>query len=103
MSSDNWKKREEELRKVPPRPVNRAEWPEGVRTVGLDEMNAIGVDAQGMLYWHGKPVALRRIELRGWEFWFALLATIGAFFSDLAAMFPAAYSNPGAIRLRFIL
>jgi hypothetical protein len=89
MSDYDWAQRQAELNAIPPKKTNFSEWPKGVRAIGVDEMDALGVDAQGMIYWHGRPIALRRIELRGWEFWFALLATVGAFLSGIAAMFPA--------------
>lgn len=88
MSDEDWKKRQEELQRVPPRAANASAWPNGVRPIGIDEMDALGVDAQGMLYWHGKAVAIRRIELGSWELWLAVLATMGALLSGLAAMFP---------------
>jgi hypothetical protein len=88
MSDEDWKKREEELRQVPPRTTDRSAWPSGVRPIGVDEMDALGVDAKGMLYWHGKSVAIRRIELGSWELWLAVLATLGTLLSGLAAMFP---------------
>lgn len=80
--------REAELREVPPRKAQPEDWPTGVRTIGLDEMNALGVDAGGNLFWHGKSVAIRRIELRKAELFLATIATFGTLISGLAAMFP---------------
>ncbi|MBI1256551.1 MAG: hypothetical protein GC204_03685 [Chloroflexi bacterium] len=37
-----------------------AHWPEGVRHLSIDGMALIGVDADGLLYFDGKPVAMRR-------------------------------------------
>lgn len=88
MSETDWRIREEELRSVPPRQADRSTWPKNVRPVGLDEMDALGVDENGQLYWHGKSVVIRKIELRSWELWLAAMATVGTLLSGLAAMFP---------------
>src|SRR5262245_22571730 len=56
--------RERELREVPPRKTDRTAWPKGVRPIGIDEVDGIGVDANGDLYWHGKRVETRtRVKL----------------------------------------
>ena len=52
--------REQELKEVPIRPANKAAWPKGIRSISYDEADALGVDAKGELYWHGKPVEIRR-------------------------------------------
>jgi hypothetical protein len=52
-------KRQRELEEIPPKPVDETTWPKGVRSLSLDE-DALGVDAKGELYWHGKPVEIRR-------------------------------------------
>ena len=85
---ERWRKREAELREVPPKKPAPEDWPKGVRTIGLDEMNALGVDADGTLYWHGKSVAIRRLELRNAELFLATVAAFGTLLSGLAAMFP---------------
>jgi hypothetical protein len=51
--------RHRELEEIPPTPTEKAKWPKGVRPLSLDE-DALGVDAKGDLYWHGKPVEIRR-------------------------------------------
>jgi hypothetical protein len=52
--------REQELKEVPHRPADQSTWPKGIRTISIDEVGALGVDAKGELYWHGKPVEIRR-------------------------------------------
>lgn len=32
-------------------------WPKGVSSVGIDDIDKLGVDANGKLYWDGKAVA----------------------------------------------
>jgi hypothetical protein len=49
------------LRKVPPLdPFPSSSWPEGVRGISIGEVDGIGVNAKGELYWRGKPVEIRR-------------------------------------------
>ncbi len=86
--SHDWKKREEELARVPPRKVQREDWPKGVRGIGQDELDALGVDVAGALYWHGKSVAIRRIELRSKELILAAFATAATVVQALVALFP---------------
>ena len=89
MSNENdIRNRQEELSAIPPRNARPEDWPKGVRMIGLDEMDALGVDANGALYWHGKSVAVRRIELRSMELVLATIATVGTLMSGLAALFP---------------
>lgn len=52
--------REQELNEVPLRPADKSRWPEGIRSISWAETDALGVDAKGELYWHGKPVEIRR-------------------------------------------
>jgi hypothetical protein len=52
--------REEELREVPLWTANKERWPPGVRGIGTEEMDCLGVDRRGNLYWDGKPVEVRR-------------------------------------------
>jgi hypothetical protein len=84
--------REEELREVPLWRPNKDRWPPGVRTVGMDEVDCLGIDRHGNLYWDGKPVEVRRFSLTRWQaFWtgvvatFAIAGSIGAFAQGWAA------------------
>ena len=52
--------REQELKDVPHRPADKSRWPKGIRSISYDEADALGVDAKGELFWHGKPVEIRR-------------------------------------------
>ena len=85
--------REEELKEVPLWTATTERWPPGVRTISLDkEMDCLGVDRHGNLYWDGKPVEVRRFSLTRWQaFWagvvaaFAIAGSIGAFAQGWAA------------------
>jgi hypothetical protein len=74
--------REEELREVPPWTANKERWPPGVRAIGMEEMDCLGVDRRGNLYWDGKPVEVRRFSLTGWQ---AFVATVIAGFAAAGA------------------
>ena len=87
-ANEDWRQREQELSKVPPRKARPEDWPPGVRGISLDELDALGVDAAGALYWHGKSVAIRRIELRNAELALAALATAATVAQALVALFP---------------
>jgi hypothetical protein len=63
MSSED-SERERELKEIPVRKADSAAWPKGVRAIAIAEVDAIGVDAKGDLYWHGKRVETRtRLDL----------------------------------------
>jgi hypothetical protein len=51
--------RDRELREVPSQMSNSLKWPRGVRAIGMDELDALGIDKDAQLYWHGKRVQLR--------------------------------------------
>ena len=50
----NERKRELEL--APLRKADPSTWPKGVRPISIDEVDGIGVDSRGDLYWQGKRV-----------------------------------------------
>jgi hypothetical protein len=52
--------REQELQDVPHRPTDKSTWPKGVQSISYNGVDALGTDAKGELYWHGKPVEIRR-------------------------------------------
>ena len=55
--------RNEELRLVPPWVANKP-WPKGIRTVAVEELDVLGVDRQGNLYWDGHPIEIREVSLK---------------------------------------
>jgi hypothetical protein len=73
-------------------------WPEGVRIMSLEQLDNLGIDERGGLYWHGKPVEVKsRFKLSRWQAIGALLvgtfAVIGAVGS--AAQGWASYNDWG--------
>lgn len=55
--------RDAELAAVPLSTARKGEWPEGVRSVGLKELDKLGVDDAGRLYWDGQPVEVIKHHL----------------------------------------
>ncbi len=81
--------RKRELEDVPPKKVDKSTWPRGVRGLSLDEMDALGVDKDALIYWHGKPIQIRKtVELRNWEFALALIVAVGTMMQAVATLFP---------------
>ena len=81
------KQRERELNEVPLRPANKAEWPPGIRGIAIKEVDAIGVDANGDLYWHGKRVETRtRLDLDRWQIAIAVVIAVGTLIGAAAAV-----------------
>lgn len=60
--------RTEEFARVPFQPVDKSTWPAHVRGIGIDELDALGIDAERQLYWHGKPIEIRKsLQLTFWQ------------------------------------
>jgi len=51
--------RDLEMKAVPYQKADKATWPKGVRQITVGEFEALGIDASGNLYWHGKRVQTR--------------------------------------------
>ncbi|MCB1488989.1 MAG: hypothetical protein KDJ88_16225 [Bauldia sp.] len=34
----------------------QAKWPPGIRGIAMEELDALGIDVNRQLYWHGKPI-----------------------------------------------
>ena len=85
--------RDQRLKEVPLRRADEASWPKGIRAVGVVEVDALGVDNKGGLYWHGKEIEFRRkLDLTWAQFWIAVVvagstavAAIGAAVQGWAA------------------
>jgi hypothetical protein len=82
--------RQKELDEIPLIKTDRASWPKGVRPISIDEMDALGVDRDGLIYWNGHPVQVRRkIELRSKELVLAAVATVATLIQAIVALFPS--------------
>ncbi len=52
-----------ELKKVPIVKASPESWSEGVRAISIDELECLGIDKTGRLYWNGRPIEVRTLEL----------------------------------------
>lgn len=79
-----WQK---DMEQVPLNLVDRSAWPVGVRPISVDEMEALGIDANAMIYWNGQPIQVRkRLELRSWELAIAVVATLATVIQAVMAV-----------------
>lgn len=64
-----------------------ASWPEGIRKLAATELNALGIDMNQQLYWHGKPIALGQLFVftTSQKVWGTILA-VGALLAFLATV-----------------
>ncbi len=63
---------QQEPQAAPVRKADKSTWPPGVRAITSDELEAIGVDHRGDLYWHGRHVQVRHPLVL--NFWHSVLA-----------------------------
>jgi hypothetical protein len=78
--------REDELRDIPLWKANKQTWPAGVREIGMEETDCLGVDRRGNLYWDGKPVEVRHFWLTRWQRVGAVIVTLSALIVAIAAV-----------------
>jgi hypothetical protein len=76
--------REDELKELPQWRANKAAWEPGVRTVGLEELDCLGIDRHGNLYWDGKPVEVRHVWTR-WQKVGAVVIAVSAIVGAIGA------------------
>lgn len=81
---------ERELNEIPLRKTDRSSWPRGIRPISVDEMGSLGIDVDGLIYWNGMPIQVRRkIELRAWELSIAIIATAATVIQAAVALMPS--------------
>ena len=76
---------------MPLKKFDKKGWPEGVRGVGLDELDALGVNRQGRLYWDGVPVKVSG-RLTKWQSAGAVLVTLATVAAAIAEGVQAWYA-----------
>ena len=78
---------EERLKEVPLRPVNPSTWDKRIRGITVEEVNALGVDANDRLYWHGKEIEFRRrLDLTWWQNLVALVVAVATVIAAIGAV-----------------
>jgi len=83
--------REDELRRVPLQKIDKSKWPTNVRPVAMTEVDGLGIDPSGRLYWNGKPVEIvsQRLDLTWVQTAIALSVAIFTSIAALATAVPA--------------
>jgi hypothetical protein len=62
-------------------------WPRGVETIGIEDLNRLGIDSRHRLYWDGQPVEIRSsLALTRFQKWFAVGAAIVGLLAGLATI-----------------
>ena len=87
--------REQALKDVPLYVSDSENWPSGVRSVGIDELDNLGIDRNGVLYWNGRVITVeKRLTLSFWQKAWAVLVTGMALLVSISTIFQglAAYS-----------
>jgi hypothetical protein len=70
-------------------------WPAGIRKLAAEELDALGIDVNRRLYWHGKPVLSPTLVLTTAQKVWAIVLTVGAllaFLSTFAQGWVAAFT-----------
>ncbi|MGO8401343.1 hypothetical protein ACC783_23725 [Rhizobium ruizarguesonis] len=87
---------EKALEQVPLFVADPLHWPDGVRTVGIDELGNLGIDREGVLYWNGRVITIeKRFRLSFWQMISATVVTVTAALVSLSTIVQglAAYST----------
>jgi hypothetical protein len=66
--------------------IDKTKWPPGVRTISIDELDYLGLDAQNRLYWDGKAVSTA-LRLTTWQTVAAAIAAGAALMSGLNGLY----------------
>jgi hypothetical protein len=69
---------------VPLWKANKQTWPPGVRTIGENELDCLGIDRTGNLYRDGKPIEVRNFSLTPWQRAGTIIVTASAAAAALA-------------------
>lgn len=77
--------REKAPRDVPLQKADPSTWPAGIRTIAIGELNALGIDLNRRLCWHGQPIELSQtlVLSAAQKVWGSALA-VGALLAFLA-------------------
>ena len=62
-------------------------WPEGVESIGVQDLDRLGIDAERQLYWDGHRIEIKRfLVLTRFQKWFAGIATIIGLLAGIATI-----------------
>ncbi|WP_430259520.1 hypothetical protein [Neorhizobium sp. IRS_2294] len=66
------------MEEVPRQRPDVNDWPKGVRKIGMDELDCLGIDKHGGFYWQGKQVNVKHIVLTFGQKMYALVGITAA-------------------------
>jgi len=80
------RERDDALRRIPLQEIDKTKWPKEVREIALREVNGLGIDSTGRLYWNGKPVEIvgQRLDLTRPQFFVAAIVAVATVVAALA-------------------
>jgi hypothetical protein len=84
--TDESERRRIELEDVPLQRPDYNDWPKGVRTIGTDELDCLGIDKHGGFYWQGKQVNVKHIVLTFGQKVYAVIGIAAAAMVALSAI-----------------
>lgn len=85
--------REAELEQTPLLKIDPSRWPNGVRSIGIGEMDAFGIDRHGILHWDGRPVVVQKEFRLTWvQAFFTFLFALATTLASVGQGLPAAHS-----------
>jgi hypothetical protein len=75
---EEFERRTRDLRDIPVRAIDRSKWPKGIRPIAMGEADGLGIDRDGRLHWHGKPVEIvgQRLDLTRTQALFAIIVAV---------------------------
>lgn len=79
--------REQALKDVPLYVSDPQNWPNGVRGIGMNELDNLGIDRNGVLYWNGRVITIeKRLTLSFWQKAWAVVIAAMAFLVSISAI-----------------
>ncbi|RVJ06263.1 hypothetical protein [Sinorhizobium medicae] len=88
--------RERALQEVPFYRAAPETWPDGVRGIGMDELDNLGIDRNAVLHWNGHVISIeKRLSLTFWQKASAIVFSIAAMLVSISTIVQgiAAYSS----------
>ena len=75
----------EHMREDESKQPSRRHWPPGVQSISVDNLDTLGVDRNGNLYWDGKAVEMRHFVFTRGQTLLAALVTAAAILGGVGA------------------
>lgn len=79
--------RERAVEEVPLFVPDQAQWPDGVRAIGWDEIDNLGINREGVLHWNGRVITVEKhLSLSFWQKVSAAVVTVTAALVSLSTI-----------------